>query len=176
MIETTLKSEVLAKYKTNIFVETGTCEGGGVALALSLGFDKIYSIEINLERQLRNMDRFIRNSRVTLLTGDSGLEFPQLIPMINEQATFWLDAHCERKSQVMRTWCPLYEELAAISRSSIKNHIIMIDDMRVIGVTKWGKRVAKDRIINMIMTINPEYKISYEDNTIAQNDILVAKI
>jgi len=176
IISTTLKQEVLSKYKTEIFIETGTACGGGVKIALSVGFSKIFSIEINKDLYLANLEKFKNNKEVILIHGDSGLEFPSLISKIDRQATFWLDAHFHKRKQVIRTWCPLYEELQAISTSPIKNHIIMIDDMRVFGNSMWGKRVSKEKVIEKILSINPNYKITYEDNTMAEKDVLVATI
>lgn len=176
MISTTLKNNILIKYINNVFVETGTCEGGGVNSAIMAGFKEIYSIEINTDRQAKNLLRFEGISHVHLITGDSGLELKNLIPQLRSPATFWLDAHFEKKRSWMRTRCPLYEELDAIAHSPIKNHTIMIDDMRVVGNSIWGKKIVKDLLIEKIMLINKDYKISYEDNTIAENDIMVATV
>lgn len=41
-----IPKEILKEIKTNIFVETGTLEGDGIAYALELGFHKITSIDI----------------------------------------------------------------------------------------------------------------------------------
>lgn len=175
MIPTTLKEGLLTKYINDIFVETGTCNGGGVKSALIAGFKKIYSIEINQERQEHNIERFMGINHIHLIIGDSGIDLAKLIPSIKKPATFWLDAHFEKKRIGMRTRCPLYEELDAIAQSPIKTHTIMIDDMRVIGTAMWGKGIVKDKIIEKIMSINSNYKINFEDNTQAPNDIMVAK-
>lgn len=172
MKHTTLLPGILERYKNPIFVETGTCNGGGVAAALHAGFSRIYSIEISQERQLKNIERFRGIKNITLITGDSGEELFGLIPLIDMSATFWLDAHFEKK----KPKCPLYEELDAIASSPIKTHIILIDDMRVIGKEVWGKKVSKDAIIEKILTINKDYRISFEDNTEAENDIMVATL
>ncbi len=172
MRQTTLLREVLSKYRNPIFVETGTASGGGVAAAMVAGFNRIYSIEISQEKQLKNVERFRGIKNVTLITGDSSEEVWRIIPLIDSPATFWLDAHFEKK----KPKCPLYEELDAIASSPIKTHTILIDDMRVIGKEVWGKKVSKEEIIDKILVINKDYKISFEDNTMAENDIMVATL
>lgn len=171
-ISTTLLQEVLIKYVNPIFVETGTCNGGGVSAAIHAGFGRIYSIEISQEKQLKNAERFRGIKGVTLITGDSSEELVRLLPHIDAPATFWLDAHFERN----KPKCPLYDELDAIASHPIKTHTIMIDDMRVIGKEVWGKKVSKDLIIEKLLVINKEYRISFEDNTMAENDIMVASL
>jgi len=176
MIKTTLFKHVLSKYVNPIFVETGTADGGGVKTAIECGFERIYSIEINQDKQLRNLERFRGIKNVTLVNGDSIEELERLIPIIDMPATFWLDAHLTKRYKGAKTRCPLYQELEIIKTSPIKDHTIMIDDMRVVGKETWGKLVKHEEIIEHILAINPNYKISFEDNTMAENDIMVVQI
>jgi len=176
MIHTTLFKHVLQKYMNPIFVETGTADGGGVHIAISVGFEKIFSIEIDQGKQLKNLERFRGREDVILITGDSSKELVRIIPMIDRKATFWLDAHLHRKKHGMKVRCPLYEELDIIGTSQIKNHTIMIDDMRVIGKETWGKSLDMDEIISRILDINTNYRISFEENSESKNDIMVATI
>jgi len=155
------------------FVETGTSEGSGVRLALDTGFNHIYSIEIDENLQNINRERFKCYPIVNLITGDSSIELAKLIPKLHYQTTFLLDAHYERRGPVGAKECPLYEELLAILTSPIRTHTIMIDDMRMIG-RKWGKNIVKDGLIDLIKRINNDYIISFEDNTMANDDVLVA--
>lgn len=178
MRATTMKEEVLRKYPNKNFVETGTADGDGALLASSI-FDCVYSIEIDSKMQERNRNRLMQQiveGKIILITGDSGLSLQKLIPALTEPTTFWLDAHFEKRQESMRSWCPLYEELEIIGKSPIKNHTIMIDDMRVVGRSLWGKKVIRNEIINRIMAINKDYRIVYEDNTMAENDVMVGVI
>jgi hypothetical protein len=52
----------------------------------------------------------------------------------------------------------------------------MIDDMRVIGKKHWGRAVVKNELIRLLKLINPAYRISFEDNSLAAGDIMVASI
>jgi hypothetical protein len=174
MRETTLIS--LNKHLNCIFVETGTADGAAIDMAIAAGFKKIYSIEIEHGSQSNNLSRFKDIINVELITGDSAIEMEKLMPRITERATFWLDAHFEVRGTVGLSICPLCFELNAISKSAIKDHTIMIDDMRVIGKKHWGRSIVKDELIRLIKKINPEYHISYEDNTIVANDIMVAEV
>ena len=67
-----LTLDILKQYKMyNSFVETGTSEGEGVALAVECGFSPIFSIETILEKYVKCLKRFENNKDVFLLYGDS---------------------------------------------------------------------------------------------------------
>lgn len=176
MNETTLSLEVISKYKNDIFIETGTSQGAGVALALKAGFSKIYSIELDSSLQGKNISYFskeISENIVELIIGDSLNELINLIPKIDKRITFWLDAHVDGGPSGIKK-CPLYEELISINDSPIKNHTILIDDMRMLG-HHWGEGIYITEIKNKILEINPKYKFKFE-NGFEKDDILVAYI
>ena len=176
MKKSTIDFEIIKKYKSNIFVETGTSNGAATILAVLAGYEKIYSIEINAEKQEKNRKHFAGYKHVHLITGDSLKEMQRIIPALDKQATFWLDAHYEKTGPKGEKSCPIIDELYAIYQSPIKNHIIMIDDMRIFEKRSWGKRIKKSDILEMIVKINPNYNITYEDSRMAKNDILVAHV
>lgn len=176
MIHTTLKKEVLQKYKNPYFLETGTAYADCVRLALEVGFDKIYSIEIDNSLQEKNIERYkneINSGVLNLITGDSLLVIKSLISEIHKPTTFWLDAHVDFGPNGVKR-CPLYEELEAISTNPIKNHTILIDDVRIFG-THWGEGIELNTLKEKLKQINSNYKFSFEDG-FAPNDILVASI
>jgi hypothetical protein len=171
---TTLKHNVLQKYLNPYFVETGTSYGGGLTVAVQFDFEKIFSIEINKELQesnIVNFQNYIQTNRMELLIGDSLLELQKLIPSLDKPTTFWLDAHVDAGPVGIKL-CPILEELDAIKTSLIKNHTILIDDMRCFG-THWGTGITIDMLLEKIKEINPNYKILYEDGH-TPSDILVA--
>jgi hypothetical protein len=176
MIQTTLHREVLNKYLNPYFFETGTASGACVVLALSCGFNKIFSIEIDRNRQEQNMRFFskeIADNKVKLYTGDSLLLLPEIIHEMDKPTTFWLDAHVDEGVNGIKK-CPLYEELEAISKSPIKNHTIMIDDLNYFGThNHWGEGISLDTIKGKLLQINPNYKFALENGHVP-NDILVA--
>lgn len=174
--------------KGNVFVETGTFMGDGINNALKAGFQKIYSIEVAQQYIKLTSERFrkeIEEGIVNIIFGDSKLVMGDVIKNIDEPITFWLDAHWDYGPGKGEVYCPLYEELTFIKNHKLKDHLILIDDMRVIGNAShhWGKTVQRDRIIELINEINQDYKISYtegdlgpDEGGLRANDILVASV
>lgn len=181
-----LTATTLQQFKRgNVFVETGTLHGDGVSKALAAGFKKIISIDIDpsIVGAARNM--FSGNNEVEIVLGDTKTVFPEVITKIGETCTFWLDAHWD--GGIMGAeMCPLYSELAAIMAHPVKDHTILIDDMRLVGVSPshhWASTVGRDGIKNLLLAINKDYQISYTDGDlgpqyggIAKNDIMVARL
>jgi hypothetical protein len=157
--------ELFQKYLNPVFVETGSLYGDGIQQALSAGFKTIYSIESNIDRVAKCIDRF-DTSKVHLVFGKSELVLDKVVNDINKPITFWLDAHNGYNS-------PLLKELEIIKEHYIKTHILLIDDLRDWSIKKCGFDIdiLKDRILR----INPNYIFTLEDGYIP-NDILVAKI
>ena len=161
-----LNKTILYPYKRKIFVETGTYLGEGINTALEAGFEKIYSIEIDDYYFKRCLEKFRNNEKVNLIKGDSKEELPKLLKQIQEPATIWLDAHTDFDT-------PIMDELKVLQQCPIKNHIILIDDVR--NLKNLYKNIEFNNIINEIKKINPDYNISFIDSTYCANDILVAQ-
>jgi hypothetical protein len=176
MIKTTLSHEVLSKYKNPYFLETGTANGDCVRLALEVGFDKIFSIELDASLQTENIQKYqtlVNENKILLTTGDSLIELINIIPSLDKPTTFWLDAHVDHGPTGIKR-CPLYEELETIKTSTINTHTILIDDMRMLG-SWWGEGISIDELKKRILEINSEYKFTFENGFVV-NDILVAYI
>jgi len=158
---------VFKKYSNPIFVETGTHYGLGIKQALNEGFQKIYSIELDVKLCARAIKMFDDNNGVHNWLGDSGVKLQELLKEINEPVTFWLDAHYGD------TVSPLLKELDAIKSHHIKTHTILIDDLRDWKVDKIGfdTSVLKEKLLE----INKDYKFAFENGHIP-NDILAAYI
>lgn len=174
MITTTLSKEVLLKYTNPYFLETGTANGDCVRLALEVGFEKIFSIELDETLQnenITNYKSYIDEGIVSLITGDSLWELSNIITELDKPTTFWLDAHVDFGPMGTKK-CPLYEELSSIKTSNIKTHTILIDDMRILG-EHWGEGISVEGLKKKLLEINPDYKFAFE-NGFALNDILVA--
>jgi hypothetical protein len=96
-----------------------------------------------------------------------------------------LDAHKSRLLKVPGSnkygSCPLLHELDAINESSIKNHVIIVDDVRLFDTPNWDF-VKKEDCIKKIMKINPNYVLEYIDgrcswlDIVLKNDILIAYV
>ena len=175
-----LTNTVLSKYKNHTFFETGTYLGDSVKLAIELGFERVISVELEERLQKRNSVIFeneISSGQVELIVGDTLLIIDDIIKRITERTTFWLDSHQDLGPQGVKK-CPLYEEIEAISKSNIKNHTIMIDDIRCISnphIFPWAEGLSIEGVTELIKKINPDYQFTLESG-ITPNDILVAYI
>jgi hypothetical protein len=69
---------------------------------------------------------------------------------------------------------PLLKELDAISRHPIKTHTILIDDVRRFG--EYLLNVSKEILSEKIQKINPMYVISYENDGLTPDDVMVAHL
>lgn len=171
----TLSKNVLSKYPNEIFIETGTSVGDGVALALECGFKKIYTIEINPELVLMNRWKFESyKDRVKVICGDSFQVLKVLLQIIDQPCTFWLDGHWDGGPAGSHR-CPLLFELEEIASHHIKNHKILVDDRRLFGDLNhhWGREVTESRVVESLKKINSDYTISYEHGYVP-NDIITA--
>ena len=89
-----LNLDYLQKYGNGeIFIETGTYLGDTVKLALSSGYKKIHSIELDLDLFQKAQEMFKNDDRVTIWYGDSVDCLDNIMKDITSPATFWLDAH-----------------------------------------------------------------------------------
>lgn len=87
------------RFGCNIFVETGSGRGVGLKYASSFqGWSRLYSIEIHIqlyEMLKREVDKHVRDSRITLINKESPRALDELLPSISpdDVILFWLDAH-----------------------------------------------------------------------------------
>ncbi len=166
-------------YLNSVFIESGTYGGDGVRAALNAGFKKIISIELSKYYYDLCCDRFKDEPRVQLYFGDSILVLPKILKGINERCTFWLDGHfCQDMTACGIMPVPLMEELKIIARHSIKNHTLLLDDMRLLRThdAEWKDLdYGTDDVEKVIRSINPKYKICYIQG-FAKQDILVAEV
>ena len=180
MSGSTLKPEILSCYKSKTFIETGTADGEGIQVALDVGFESIISIEANPNVFANACQRFADNDRVTPILGDSGVVLPDILRGIKDPATFWLDAHWSTGEDDLGpavNKCPILYDLRAIGQHSVKNHILLIDDVRYFrsgGLPQWGMVNLGD-IMQVILEINANYRIEFLDG-FQPYDILVAKV
>ncbi len=162
-----ISEKQLKAYADNdVFVETGTWNGGGVNVAIACGFPLIYSIEQSEKLFNKAIGKFKDNDNIEIIKGDSAEQLPLLLQRIDCRMTFWLDAHTPE--------CPLLEELAAIREHPIKVHTILIDDRRIFDGK--GIDVKEVDVMAAIMKINPDYKVDYLPTRKNPTDIIVAHI
>jgi hypothetical protein len=111
-----------------------------------------------------------------LYFGSSQNELKNMIKDINVQMTFWLDGHWSGGNTAKGDInSPLVYELETIKNHNIKNHIILIDDLRMFPVAQdeYGFDLDLNKIKKIILGINSKYEFFYADGHVP-NDILVA--
>lgn len=149
-------------FLNHYFVETGTFTGNSIAKALKVGFKEVRSLEFDARLFNDSTRRFATNKNVYIVRGDSSKDLWPLIEDIDQEITFWLDAHsCPPRTDGGKN-CPLIEELEQIARHPIKTHTILIDDMHCADTILFDG-LSKEDLIRKIKEINPDYEISYVD-------------
>jgi hypothetical protein len=170
--DSSLTIELLKQNLTSTFVETGTNTGFGIVKAIEAGFTNIHSIDIEQRfvdaAQKRFNEDFYPNINFSFYVGDSGIVINDVLKKLDKPATFWLDGHSFHQ-------IPLLNELMAIKNHHIKEHILLIDDVRMFDTYEWDN-VGHNNVLELVMKINENYKISYCDSYNAKNDILIAKV
>jgi hypothetical protein len=134
------------KYKKDcsIFFETGTHQGESVNDALTLGFEKIISVEIVETYYKQCFEMFKNNPKVNLFFGDSNELMPEMLKLVDKKSLFFLDAH---KDGVTTLW----GELELLKNHPIKTHTIIVDDMH-----SWFLNDL-DAVKDSLLEINPNY-------------------
>jgi hypothetical protein len=170
------KKETFAKYNNGYFIETGSHLGNGIQQALDAGFKKVISIELSDKYFTHCENRFKDNDNVKIVKGDSFKVLPEVIKDIDEPITFWLDGHHSCGDTALgEHWAPLMQELDVIKSHDVKNHTILIDDMRCWEEPNEVHGFYKDDIFEKLKEINPDYKLSYEHGNQA-DDVLAAHL
>lgn len=172
----TLPTEVLKKYISPIFVETGSYDGRTIQQALDVGFQRVISVEIDPTYAIICRGRFDMDPRVQVWEGDSVDKLWNMIKDLDEPISYWLDAHIQ-EDHYGKVKAPLLQELDIISRQPfIHQSVIMIDDRRLFGHPDspgiW-QPITEQMVIDKLCTIIPNSVTVYEDSKAEQNDILV---
>ena len=169
--------------KCNIYFETGlwdvVAEDTSLCKAITMGFDKCFSVEINNDLVQLAKNKFkdeFTNGSLDIFTGDSrNLKdyFEKIKFLDNDRIVFFLDSHGHGHG------CPLIEELDAIKDMNFTiKPIIILDDVRIIRDCVWSdNRYAgstfEDVLKKKLMEINKDYEFSYLDGHI-KDDCLMA--
>ncbi len=160
-----LPQRLIEQNQNNIFIETGTYDGTGLEKALAFGnFKKLISIEIVEFIFKEAKDKFKLYNQVHLYHGDSVKVLPEILKEINEPITFWLDAHYSGgNTGYGDNYSALYDELEIIADHHIKDHTIMIDDIRAME-TKFMDYKTLDKVKEKVLKINSNYQIEIVDS------------
>jgi hypothetical protein len=172
-----ITSQLFAKYPNPCLIETGSYIGDGIQAALDAGFARVHSIELAPKYHQHCVKRFSNDPRVVLHLGDSSKLLRQVIAPIQTPITFWLDGHWScGDTGLGEKICPLMEELDAIATHPIKNHTLLIDDLRGWRRDIEGIGFDVEDLLNNIRALNPDYHFTYEDSPKFSRDILAATV
>jgi hypothetical protein len=172
----------------SVYFETGLYdprEDISCKKALECNFEKVFSIELKPQWVSMGTSLFskdIASGRLTLIHDDSANlgDYLNLIPL-EERTLFFLDAHIDNETilNYSNNKCPVFKELTAIKNLSKNDHIICVDDMRIMrhpfpwNEDSEGDVNFEEKIKEFILTINPDYKFSYLNGHV-ENDVLIA--
>ncbi len=122
--------ELATLNKSEIFIETGTFQGGTTRWAAK-HFGNVHTIEKSKKLFERYSGDLNKIKGIQTHFGDSREVLPQIIDEISdESAVFWLDGHWSGgETAGENDECPLTGELAALK--SRRRDIILIDDARL---------------------------------------------
>lgn len=141
---------IIREFNITCFFETGTWKGDGVAYAAEYPFKKILSSEIIPEIAEKAIERFKKDSRISIITGNSTEVLKENLSKMDGNCVFWLDAHFPGAEEGINNYndfddenvkLPLAEEIRIIKEQR-KNYqdVILIDDLRIYeeGPYKYG--------------------------------------
>jgi hypothetical protein len=179
------------EHQCSIYIETGLWDprdNVSSKQALAANFDRVYCVEIrqdwvDLGRAIFANE--IATQRYHLICDDSTNLKAHIdnIPLLKtERAMFFLDAHVDNSAiKNYKKLCPLIDELLAIQSLPRNDHVILIDDLRILkqphpwNEHSYGKISFIEMIRQVLLKINPEYKFKLL-NGIVPNDVLCAYV
>lgn len=150
----------------DVFIETGTYQGGAVDYALSRGIKEVHTVEFNMDFYESLVKKYDGDKRVNLYHGSSSEVMPQIMSVVNKRALIWLDAH---DTFGTGGGVPTVDELLVIMNHEINNHTILIDDIPMYFGN--GEAVRK-----LLLAINPAYEISMVENDFHAEYVMVARV
>ena len=182
-----LISGLVEMSKINFFVETGTFLAETL-MAVSPNFTYNWSVEAQKDCfkncQVRTQEPIRKN--IKLFLGESPEILPIILselddrPEVDKRCIFFLDAHfsgdVDTNSNNTKTHssekygkCPLIQEIEEIGKHEEKNHLILIDDVRMMGTKGWP---TIEETLESIKSINKKYSFRYCTDL----DILIAGV
>ena len=133
-----------------------------LARKCSRHFKQIWTIELSAKLAADAARRLERHRNVRVLCGESSDLLPQILADIREPVVFWLDAHYSGGVTAKGdTECPLERELRIIAEHTCHEHVILIDDVRLMGT---GDYPSLERVCELARRINPRYRTEVRDD------------
>ena len=160
-IKTRAVISLAQRHNVYVLVETGTYRGE-MARKCSKHFKEIWTIELSKRLAEEAARRLAKLSNVRVTCGESSGLLPQILAGIREPVVFWLDAHYSGGITARgATECPLERELHIIAEHPCHDHIILIDDVRLMGS---GDYPSLEKVRELVRGINPRYRIEVHDD------------
>lgn len=183
--------ELRLKHNVDNYFETGlylvTVPETSCNQALKSNFKKVYSVELRkdfIDTAREHLKEEVEAGRLTLINDDSNYIGKYILKddSFKNKTLFFLDAHvdCGNIPNYFNK-CPLFNELTAIKQLNRNDNIICVDDIRILrerfpwGETSYGDINFVEKIKEMILDINPEYKFMFLNGHV-ENDVLCAYI
>lgn len=158
--------EVAQRHGCRTFVETGTYFGESV-VALRPYFERLITIELAPALAALARDTFRGDAAVVPLEGDSAEVLGGLESRIVGRALVWLDGHFSGGFTAgTADVCPLEAELLSLGTYARRDHVILIDDIRLLGTDP--SYPTPERTRELLLAINPAYTI------VAEHDVMSA--
>jgi hypothetical protein len=182
--------ELRQRFGCTTYLETGLYDPRmdvSCRKALQCGFKKLYTVELRQDWVDLGKAEFaadVESGRLTVIHDDSANLAAHIHGNADfeERTFFFLDAHVDNhliKNYVKR--CPIVEELTAIKELLRKDHVICVDDMRIMRTPfPWQEASAgnvnyEDKIRELIREINPAYQFMYLDGHVP-GDVMCAYV
>lgn len=171
------------------YFETGLYdprENVSIHYANRANFNKIFSLEIR-EDWVRLATQIFKDEvstgRITLINDDSNNLGNYLNNDIFQHKTiFFFDAHVDNASiHTHINMCPLINELTALQTLHRRDHVILVDDLRILSQPfpwnekSYGNINFIDKIKALILEVNPAYVFETLDGHV-KDDVLLAYI
>lgn len=177
------------EHDCNLYFETGLWDPRtdvSSKHALRSGFEHVFCIEIRpdwVELGKQEFKDDISKGRYHLLLDDSTKMKKYLnSPLFEKRTLFFLDAHVDNTQIPDHAQkCPLMDELDAIKSLSRKDHVILVNDLRILrnpypwGEARYGAIDFVESIKQRILQINPCYQFKTLHGLVP-DDILCAYI
>lgn len=121
---------IAAERSVKVFFETGTYLGNTV-FGVKSAFEEVYSVELSEELAGLARERFAEDRHVHIICGDSSRALADFLLGLDRPALFWLDAHYSAGITALGALqTPVKDELSAILAHPVKQHHILIDDVK----------------------------------------------
>lgn len=153
-----ISSHELKHFLNYALIETGSgALGHGIQSALTAGFKKVYSVDINPQSVQECKALFKNDNRVQIDCADCEYWLQEILCQVSVPCTIYLDAN----GAADETEHPFDSSVRAIARNGHKHHIILVDDMNH-GKVSWEElvnelRLPTSRYIPQLRKINPDY-------------------